>query len=71
MPGFASTFCQNRIARTARIHDTPPTIFHAEASRAAGDLEMIRESFKKYCETRRGSRPSCKGNSDRCESEIH
>jgi hypothetical protein len=37
-------------ART-RIHDTPPTIFHAEASRAAGDLEMIRESFKKYRET--------------------
>jgi uncharacterized protein (DUF2252 family) len=35
----------------ARIHDTPPTIFHAEASRAAGDLEMIRESFKKYHET--------------------
>jgi uncharacterized protein (DUF2252 family) len=35
----------------ARIHDTPPTIFHAEASRAAGDLEMIRESFKKYRET--------------------
>ena len=35
----------------ARIHDTPPTIFHAEASRAAGDLEMIRESFTKYRET--------------------
>src|SRR5215469_16812847 len=35
----------------ARIHDTPPTIFHAEASRAAGDLEMIRESFAKYRET--------------------
>jgi uncharacterized protein (DUF2252 family) len=34
-----------------RIHDTPPTIFHAEASRAAGDLEMIRESFAKYRET--------------------
>ena len=51
MPGFASPFCQNRIASTARIRDTPPTIFHAEASRAAGDLEMIRESFKKYRET--------------------
>jgi uncharacterized protein (DUF2252 family) len=38
-------------AAGARIHDTPPTIFHAEASRAAGDLEMIRESFKKYRET--------------------
>jgi hypothetical protein len=35
----------------ARIHDTPPTIFHPEATRAAGDLEMIRESFKKYRET--------------------
>jgi uncharacterized protein (DUF2252 family) len=35
----------------ARIHDTPPTIFHAEPSRAAGDLEMIRETFAKYRET--------------------
>jgi uncharacterized protein (DUF2252 family) len=35
----------------ARIHDTPPTIFHAEASRAAGDLEMIRECFTPYRET--------------------
>jgi uncharacterized protein (DUF2252 family) len=34
-----------------RIHDTPPTIFHADASRAAGDLEMIRGSFPKYRET--------------------
>src|SRR5271168_5228749 len=31
----------------ARIHDTPPTIFHAEASTAAGDLEMIRGSLAK------------------------
>ena len=35
----------------ARIHDTPPTIFHADASRAAGDLEMIRGSLPKYRET--------------------
>jgi uncharacterized protein (DUF2252 family) len=35
----------------ARIHDTLPTIFHAEASRAAGDLEMIRETLGKYRET--------------------
>ena len=28
-----------------RIHDAPPTIFHADASRAAGDLEMIRGSL--------------------------
>src|SRR5215510_1789475 len=35
----------------ARIHDTPPTIFHAEASRAAGDLDMIRECFASYRET--------------------
>ena len=32
----------------ARIHDTPPTIFDAEASRAAGDLEMCRESLANY-----------------------
>jgi hypothetical protein len=32
-------------------HDTPPTIFHADASRAAGDLEMIRGSLPKYRET--------------------
>jgi uncharacterized protein (DUF2252 family) len=30
------------------IHDTPPTIFHAEASRAAGDLDMLREALAKY-----------------------
>ena len=34
-----------------RIHDTPPTIFHADASRAAGDLEMIRGSLPKYRKT--------------------
>jgi hypothetical protein len=26
----------------SRIHDTPPTIFHEEASRAAGDIDMTR-----------------------------
>jgi uncharacterized protein (DUF2252 family) len=35
----------------ARIHDTPPTLFHAEASRAAGDMEMCREALAKYRET--------------------
>ena len=35
----------------ARIHDTPPTIFHADTSRAAGNLEMIRECFAPYRET--------------------
>jgi hypothetical protein len=33
------------------IRDTPPTIFHAEASRAAGDMEMCRETLAKYRET--------------------
>src|SRR5262249_7380535 len=35
----------------ARIHDTPPTIFHADASRAAGNIEMIRECFAPYRDT--------------------
>jgi hypothetical protein len=35
----------------ARIHDTPPTISHAEASRAAGDMDMLREGLAKYRET--------------------
>jgi uncharacterized protein (DUF2252 family) len=36
----------------ARIHDTPPTIFHADASRGAGNLDMIREGlFAGYRET--------------------
>jgi uncharacterized protein (DUF2252 family) len=35
----------------ARIHDTPPTIFHAEESRAAGDMDMLREALAKYRET--------------------
>jgi len=35
----------------ARIHDTPPTLFHAEASRAAGDMDMLREALAKYRET--------------------
>jgi uncharacterized protein (DUF2252 family) len=34
-----------------RIHDTLPTLFHAEASRAAGDMDMLREAFVKYRET--------------------
>jgi hypothetical protein len=38
-------------AGESRIRDTPPTIFHADASRAAGDLEMIRDTFLKYRET--------------------
>jgi uncharacterized protein (DUF2252 family) len=35
----------------AHIHDTPPTIFHADASRAAGDMELVRQTFAKYRET--------------------
>ncbi|HEV2100056.1 MAG TPA: DUF2252 domain-containing protein [Stellaceae bacterium] len=35
----------------ARIHDTPPTIFHAEGSRGAGNLDLIRASLGKYRET--------------------
>jgi hypothetical protein len=35
----------------ARIHDTPPTLFHADASRAAGDMDMLRETLTKYRET--------------------
>ena len=31
--------------RQSRIHDTPPTIFHAEASRAAGNMDMLREAL--------------------------
>ena len=34
-----------------RIHDTPPTIFHEEASRGAGDIDMIRGALGKYRET--------------------
>jgi hypothetical protein len=35
-----------------RIHDAPPTIFHAEASRGAGNLDLIRERlFAGYRET--------------------
>jgi uncharacterized protein (DUF2252 family) len=35
----------------ARIHDTPPTIFHADPSRGAGNLDLIREYFAQYRET--------------------
>jgi uncharacterized protein (DUF2252 family) len=35
----------------ARIHDTPPTIFHFEPSRAAGNMEMVSEALAKYRET--------------------
>jgi uncharacterized protein (DUF2252 family) len=35
-----------------RIHDAPPTIFHAEASRGAGNIDTIREGlFAGYRET--------------------
>jgi uncharacterized protein (DUF2252 family) len=34
-----------------RIHDSPPTIFHAEASRGAGDIDLIRDYFAGYRET--------------------
>jgi uncharacterized protein (DUF2252 family) len=35
----------------AHIRDAPPTIFHADASRGAGNLELIRECFPAYRET--------------------
>jgi uncharacterized protein (DUF2252 family) len=38
-------------AAEPRIHDTPPTIFHADPSRAAGDLAMVGEALAKYRET--------------------
>jgi uncharacterized protein (DUF2252 family) len=34
-----------------RIHDTPPTLFHGEQSRAAFDMDMLREALAKYRET--------------------
>jgi uncharacterized protein (DUF2252 family) len=34
-----------------RIRDTPPTIFHAEPTRASGDMQIIRASLPKYRET--------------------
>jgi uncharacterized protein (DUF2252 family) len=34
-----------------RIHNTPPTIFHAEASHGAGNIDLIREALGKYRET--------------------
>jgi len=34
-----------------QIRDTPPTIFHEEASHAAGDIDMIRGALGKYRET--------------------
>jgi uncharacterized protein (DUF2252 family) len=40
-----------QVAGRTRIHDTPPTIFHADASRGAGNLELIRECFAQYRET--------------------
>ena len=33
------------------IRDIPPTLFHADASRAAGDLDMLRETLGRYRET--------------------
>jgi len=34
-----------------RIHDTPPTIFHYEASRAAGYMDMLKTLLASYRET--------------------
>ncbi len=31
-----------------RIRESPPTIFHADAPRAAGNMEVTRETFAKY-----------------------
>jgi Uncharacterized protein conserved in bacteria (DUF2252) len=33
------------------IHDAPPTIFHLDKARAAGNLALIRETLPKYRET--------------------
>jgi uncharacterized protein (DUF2252 family) len=43
--------CHQQAGGQPHIRDTPPTIFHAEASRAAGDMEMCRETLAKYRET--------------------
>jgi hypothetical protein len=34
-----------------RAHDAPPTIFHPDKARAAGNLALIREALPKYRET--------------------
>ena len=34
-----------------RIHDTPPTLFHPDAARSAGNMEFIRQSLARYRET--------------------
>src|SRR6266481_2606802 len=34
-----------------RIHDSPPTIFHEERSRASGYMDMLRDALAKYRET--------------------
>ena len=34
-----------------RIRDMPPILFHAEPSRASGDMQIIRDSLPKYRET--------------------
>ena len=40
-----------QVGGQARIRDTPPTIFHFEPSRAAGNMDMVREALAKYLET--------------------
>ena len=39
------------IGEEPRIHDAPPTIFHPDKARAAGNLALIRETLPKYRET--------------------
>src|SRR5262249_31709275 len=34
-----------------RIHDNPPTIFHEHKSRAAGNIDLLRNALAKYRET--------------------
>jgi hypothetical protein len=35
----------------ARIHAPPPPIFHPEKFRAAGDMDLVRETSVQYRET--------------------
>ena len=39
-----------------RIRDMPPILFHAEPTRAGGDMQIIRDSLPKYRETLPGDR---------------
>jgi hypothetical protein len=36
------------IGEESRTHDAPPTIFHPDRARAAGNLALIRATLPKY-----------------------